>query len=95
MFFKRKLRTSLPSLRPTEDDGEVRDHESQKKQQSTDAANQNRVESDLKVGDLVLMRQERENKLTTTFDPKPPTVTEKHGTHASHSHNKRWNIIQT
>ena len=32
------------------------------------------VPSTLKSGDQVFMKQERENKLSTTFNPKPLTV---------------------
>jgi hypothetical protein len=32
------------------------------------------VPSTLKTGDQVFMKQERENKLSTTFNPKPLTV---------------------
>jgi hypothetical protein len=37
------------------------------------------VPSTLKTGDQVFMKQERENKLSTTFNPKPLTVLDKQG----------------
>ncbi|PFX22152.1 hypothetical protein AWC38_SpisGene13325 [Stylophora pistillata] len=36
-------------------------------------------ESELEPGDLVLSKQMKENKLSTTYDPLPYTISKKHG----------------
>jgi hypothetical protein len=81
LMFKRVLRTNMPMLRQTEYDGEVRDRERQQKLRSTEYANRNvKPKENIAPGDVVLMRQEKENKLSPSFWPTPVKVVDKKGT---------------
>jgi hypothetical protein len=82
LLFGRKLRTKLPELGNANiKDFEVRDRDGEHKEKGKMYADekQKAVPSPLKTGDLVFMKQERENKLSTTFNPKPLTVLDKQG----------------
>ncbi|CAG2214100.1 unnamed protein product [Mytilus edulis] len=63
------------------DDTEVRERDSQRKEKGKLYADtrRNATTNDLKAGDSVLVKQNRGNKLSTTFNPKPFTLLEKHG----------------
>ena len=76
----RRMRTKLPDLcEYRESDYEIRDRDSERKQRGKEYTDRKRgaVESELKAGDRVLVKQNRENKLTTNFNPKPMVVVEK------------------
>ena len=82
LLFGRKLRTKLLELGNTNiNDFEVRDRDGEHKEKGKMYADEKRkaVPSTLKTGDQVSMKQERENKLSTTFNPKPLTVLDKQG----------------
>ncbi|KAK3084370.1 hypothetical protein FSP39_012381 [Pinctada imbricata] len=82
LLFGREMRTKLPNLWEFSiDDVEVRDRDRERKEKSKVYADQRRnaQESDLKEGDRVLVRQEKENKLSTPFNPNPMTVVERNG----------------
>ena len=74
-------RTKLPKLsQPTHSDEETRERDQLmkfKSKQYADAARNARM-SEVKQGDLVLMKQDK-NKLSTTFEPQPYKVKEKKG----------------
>ena len=80
LLFRRPLRTKLPQV--TDDtpllDFSVRDrvNERQQKQRDYQADKQEpvRPELPLQVGDQVLLQQQRQNKLSTTFAPEPYRV---------------------
>jgi len=81
LLFGRKIRTKLPDLQIYVPDEEVRDRDLEKKEKSrvyTDAKRRAQ-ECDLRPGDPVLMRQERQNKMSTNFEHDPYEVISKHG----------------
>ena len=82
LLFGRKIRTKIPDIENLRNENiEVRDRDSEKKGEGKLYADmkRNAVQSNLKVGDKVLVRQDRQNKLSTPFYPKPFTVVEKKG----------------
>ncbi|XP_064637112.1 uncharacterized protein K02A2.6-like [Lineus longissimus] len=82
LMFNREIRTKLPELRDnTPRNLEARDRDAESKQKGKDYADQRRhaKDSDLNVGDRVLMQQAKKNKLTTRYGEKPLTVVEKTG----------------
>ena len=82
LLFRRKLRTKLPELGNTNiNDFKVRDRDGEHKEKGKMYADEKRkaVPSTLKTGDQVFMKQDRENELSTTFNPKLLTVLDKLG----------------
>ena len=82
LLFRRKIRTKIPDLQQLNaDDIEVRDRDSENKGKGKLYADTKRraVESTIEVGDKVLVKQDRENKFSTPFNPKPYTVVDKAG----------------
>lgn len=82
LLFRRKLRTRIPGIEEfSVDDQEVRDRDSEAKEKGKLYADEKRCarESDVKEGDMVLLRQEQRNKLTPTFRPEPYRVLDKLG----------------
>lgn len=88
LLFGRKLRTKLPdsntmfqSSQAPVDHQEVRDQDAENKGKGKLAVDDRRGArySNIELGDKVLLRQERENKLTTPFNPTPHTVIQKTG----------------
>lgn len=77
------LRNKLPQIDSTRgvDDEEVRDQDASKKEKGKQYSDKRRKakESDIEVGDVVLVKQERLNKLSSTFGEEKFTVTEKKG----------------
>ena len=69
MLFGRCIRTKLPQLQEFSDEDEVRDSESERKEKGKVCANCKRKahESEIQKGDKVLLRQEKENKLSTPY----------------------------
>ncbi|CAB4010962.1 Transposon Ty3-I Gag-Pol poly [Paramuricea clavata] len=83
LFQTRPYRVRLPELSTSHDtDNEVRERDAEKKLQAKQYADRKSYVklSNLKVGDLVLMRNERKGKLQPVYDPKPYTVTARKGT---------------
>ena len=83
LFQTRPYRVRLPELSTSYDTGsEVRERDAEKKLQAKRYADQKSYvkASSLKVGDLVLVRNERKGKLQPVYDPKPHTVTMTKGT---------------
>ncbi|XP_046748852.1 uncharacterized protein K02A2.6-like [Diprion similis] len=84
LMFNRKIRSKIPdiTLMTTQnDDEEVRDRDLLKKDKGRRDADEKRhaKESEIKEGDIVLMQQPKENKLSTTYKPTPMKVTQKQG----------------
>ena len=80
LLYGREIRTKVPNLCEFSlDDTEVRDRDSEQKEKGKVYADQKRnaQKCDLQEGDKVLVRQEKENKLSTTFHPNPMTVVER------------------
>ena len=79
LLFRRPLRTKLPQV--TDDtpllDFSVRDRVNERQKKQRDQADKQepvRPELPLQVGDQVLLQQQRQNKLSTTFAPQPYRV---------------------
>ena len=81
LLFGRKIRTKLPQLQEFTCDDEVRDHDSERKEKGKMYADckRNACEHDIQKGAKVLLRQERDNKLSTPFKQVPFTVVQKNG----------------
>lgn len=81
LLFKRKMRGKLPSITAAHAELEVRDRDAEQKGQSKIYADERRHArySDVKVGDTVLVRQEKTDKLTTPFNATPHKVVSKSG----------------
>lgn len=78
----REIRSKIPELgNSRHSDGEARDKDSGMKQERNNYAEEKRRarESDPEPGDLVLLKQRKENKLSTTYGALPYTVSKKHG----------------
>ena len=76
------MRTKLSDLRETSrTDEEVRDRDRGKKAKMKDYADRQRYveESDLMEGDKVLLKQQRVNKWSTSFESQPYEIVEKMG----------------
>ena len=82
LLFNREIRSKIPELPKCEYiDSEARDRDAEMKQKRTDYADERRgaQENSLVPGDQVLVKQRRENKLSTTFEDAPYKVTNKYG----------------
>ena len=82
LLFNREIRSKIPELTGCEyTDSETRDRDAEMKQKRTDYADERRgaQENNLVPGDRVLMKQRKENKLSTTFEDTPYKVTNKYG----------------
>ena len=84
LLFNRKIHTKLPEL-VLENDADIHQELKKKDRKAKSkmkeyADNRSRaMTSEIKVGDTVLVRQQKENKLSTKFNPKPYTVTARKG----------------
>ena len=83
-----KLRDKLPQVQPPRDQATeaewqvlLRERYAQRKLREKEYADSKRhaTTSDITEGDLILLRQNRENKLSPTFEPEPYRVVEKNG----------------
>ena len=82
LLFNREVRSKVPELRKSGcTDSEARDKDAEMKQSTTDYADKKRraQESDLELGDQVLLKQKKENKLSTTFEGVPYNVSGRYG----------------
>ncbi|XP_033725232.1 uncharacterized protein K02A2.6-like [Pecten maximus] len=84
LLYGRKLRTKLPDLHHYSTDDintEVRDRDTEKKEKGRAYADAKRGarESEVHEGDLVLRKQDRHDKFSTTFHPEPCQVLKKTG----------------
>ncbi|XP_050958284.1 uncharacterized protein K02A2.6 [Labeo rohita] len=81
LLFNRKIRGKLPDFTMPRNDQEIRDRDAEQKGKNKLYADHRRGAkySQLEVGDQVLVRQEKTDKLTTTFNPVPFTVVSRKG----------------
>ena len=81
LLFGRRIRTKLPHLQDFSIEDEVRDRDSERKEKGKVYADckRNACESEIQEGDKVLLRQEKENKLSTPYKQSPFTVVQKNG----------------
>ena len=81
-LFRRQLRTKLPELRNRNRlDEEMRDRDRVLKMKGKEYSDKCRhvVNSDVNVGDEVLVPQQKHDKLSTTYSPVPCTVVGRNG----------------
>ena len=82
LLYGRKMRTKLPEIAETNvDDTEIRDRDSDNKEKGKMYSDLHRhvQERGIKPGTQVLVQRDKVDKFTTTFNPKPLIVVEKHG----------------
>lgn len=82
LLFNREIRSKIPELTTSGfADSQARDKDAETKQRRTDYADERRgaQENSLATGDQVLMKQRKENKLSTSFGETPHKVTSKYG----------------
>lgn len=98
LLFNRIIKGKLPVIsnkRVVNRHKEARDNERTRKERNREYANNRRhaKKSELQVGDYVLIKQEKENKLTANFNQKPYKVIKKTGPEIS-AQNKDGHIIR-
>ena len=81
LMFNRKLRTKLPDVQFTLNDEEVRDYDTHKKMKNKEYIDNRRqaTMNNLEVGDKVLLKQNKTDKLSTPYEHEPYTLVEKFG----------------
>ena len=82
LLFKRKIRTKIPEISDYSCfEYELKDRDSEQKGKGKIYGDSRRraCESLVKKGDTVLVKQKKQNKLSTVFDPKPMSVLERKG----------------
>ena len=81
LLFGRKIRTKLPEFREDHEASEVPDRDGEMNSKAKLYADKKRHAeySDLVPGDRVLLKQEKQNKLSTTFAPEPYDVVSRNG----------------
>lgn len=84
LLFGRVLRTKLPEQQAATKDNQdealrQRDHAAKQKMKKYADQRRNHSKSTIKVGDTVLIRQRKKNKLSTRFKPDPVKVVERKG----------------
>lgn len=81
LLFNRKLRGKLPDISTPRDDIEARDTDADRKGKAKEYADERRgaKSSSVQVGDEVLLKQDRVDKFTTTFNHTPHTIVSKNG----------------
>ncbi|KAK3740432.1 hypothetical protein QZH41_004600 [Actinostola sp. cb2023] len=77
----RKLKSTMPRLQQDQASPEVKQNDAKRKEQMKEYADRHNHAraSDLKVGDKVLVKQPKKNKMSTPFKPEPLEVKEKKG----------------
>ena len=91
LLFNRKISMKLPEI-CEKNNSEIQAKDSQAKQKMKEYADQ-RVqarESNINIGDAVLVRQKKKNKFTTKFDPSPYKVVEIKGTMLTGVRNEKY-----
>lgn len=82
LLFNRQMRGKIPDLRLGRTyEQEVRDKDAEQKAKMAHYSNSKRgaKASDIEIGDRVLIRQDKANKLSTPFNPNPHIVVDKNG----------------
>ncbi|CAC5395690.1 unnamed protein product [Mytilus coruscus] len=83
LLFGRNIKTKLPTITPKYQDNEIRETDKRKKDKMKNYADtrRNAEPSDLKkIGDTVLVRQDKQNKLSTPYNSNPYKIVERNGT---------------
>ena len=82
LMFGRNIRTKLPEIQFENDDAYVQERDAMQKRKMKMNADKKRKarKSEFKIGDTVLVKQERKNKMSTPFNPKPLTIVDIKGT---------------
>ena len=85
LLFNRQIQTKLPQVHSNaeqEKDSAVRSKDTTAKEKMKENTDRKRraKKSVIEIGDLILIRQRKENKFSTKFDPKPFRVTKVKGT---------------
>ena len=86
LLFNRKIKTKLPQLTVSNSQSDIdskvkRNDKQAKERMKSYADKKSRAKvSDIKVGDIVLIRQRKQNKWSTKFDPSPFYVVRRKGT---------------
>ena len=80
-MYGRKARTKVPELSVISNNIEVQGRDNGMKQKYKDCADERRnaTDSDVKVGDRVLLQRQKRDKLSKRFEAVPYTVLEHHG----------------
>ena len=81
LMFNRKIRTKLPDIQFSLNDEEIRDKDMYMKEKNRQYIDTKRKaeERNIEIGDKVLVKQDRENKLSTPFAQEPHIVVDKLG----------------
>ena len=87
LLYGRNIRTKMPEFEGAEEeeersgttDQQARDQDAEQKQRGAEAANKRAAESDVAEGDKVLLLKQKQNKLSTMYDPEPYSVVSKSG----------------
>lgn len=94
-MFNRKISTKLPDVvddKETTSDQNVQTKDSEAKQKMKEHADKRAQAQDpeIEIGDTVLVRQKKKNKLSTKFDPSPYKVVEVKGTMVTAVRNEKY-----
>jgi hypothetical protein len=81
MLFKHRYRTKIPDITQSPIDEEIQDRDALRKLKAKQYADydRNAKASEIEIGDKVLVRTEKKDKLTPNFEKEPYTVLEKNG----------------
>lgn len=82
MLLRRKLKTRVPEIIPPAVNKKVfQDNDWKRKEQMKQYADGKRkaTRHKIKIGDQVLVKQQKTDKLSTPYNPQPYTVTKQHG----------------
>ena len=81
LLFGRRIRTKLPHLQEFSIEDEVRDRDIKRKKKGKvyEDCQRNALEREIREGNKVLLRQEKENKLSTPYKQCPFTANQKNG----------------
>ena len=92
LLFNRQIRTKLPQIINETEDIEIREKDKKEKEKMKDYSDKKRhaKPSYIKVGDMILIRQNKASKLSTRFDPNPFTVVKRKGTMITATRNGKY-----
>ena len=81
LLFGRQIRTKLPQLREFSIEDEARDRDNERKEKGKVYVDRKRNarESEILEGDKMILREEKENKLSTPLKQSPFTVVQENG----------------
>ena len=99
LLFNRVVNGKLPTLtkKPIVDrHREAKENEQSRKIYNKNYADRRRnaKESDIKIGDRVLVKQEKQNKLTSRFNKNPLIVVHRNGSRVTAKDNNEWRITR-